>query len=220
MFQSRFGRRHACAPALIALVLERGGADGAMTRSTMTTRMIRAALLTAALGAVAGAVGAAASQARDAWPPPGSSTGTCRDGRSWTTSEPQHAQMLVELNAVRAAAGRPPLTRHAVLDKMALAHAADMACRNFVEHKNAASERLPQRLARVNDGSIARWRRLAEVIGTSVAPARQVERWLDSRPHRQAVLHREHDRVGIGVVTIAGSHYQTYWAVELMASSP
>ena len=38
--------------------------------------------------------------------------------------------MLALLNRARRERRRPPLTRIAVLDRMAMAHAADMACRN------------------------------------------------------------------------------------------
>lgn len=182
----------------------------------MTTRVMQPAVLAAVLSLAASAACATTPQTRDAFPPPGSATGTCRDGRTWSTSEAQHARMLDRLNAVRATARRTRLVRHPVLDRMALAHAADMACRNYVNHRNSAGERLPARLARVNDGSVGEWTRLAEVLGTSVTPERQVERWLDSRSHRRAVLQAEHDRVGIGVVYIAGSRYRTYWAVEFL----
>ncbi len=187
----------------------------------MTRQALHRAVLAAALGAtVTGSFAMAAQKARDAFPPPGSSTGTCRDGRSWTTSESQHAEMLVQLNAARAQARRPPLARHPILDRMALAHAADMACRNYVDHRNSSGDRLPARLARVNDGSIGAWSRLAEVLGTSVTPARQVERWLDSRAHRRAVLQEEHEMAGIGLVRIAGSKYATYWVVEFLGEQP
>lgn len=188
----------------------------------MTTRKVLYRLvLTVACCAAAGLVcPVSAQKARDAFPPPGSSTGSCRDGRSWTTSEPQHAQMLVALNAARAEARRAPLTRHSILDRMALAHAADMACRNYLGHRNSAGDRLPERLARVNDGSITAWQRLAEVLGTSVAPERQVERWLGSRSHRRAVLQPQHELAGIGLVRIVGSKYDQYWAVEFLGAQP
>jgi len=187
----------------------------------MTTRDLQRFVLTAALCGVAGTVCATTAQkARDAFPPPGSETGTCRDGRTWTTSEPQHAQLLVALNAARADARRAPLVRHPVLDRMALAHAADMACRNYLGHRNSAGDYLPERLARVNDGSITAWQRLAEVLGTSVTPARQVEHWLGSRSHRRAVLQPQHELAGIGLVRIAGSKYDQYWAVEFLAAQP
>lgn len=172
--------------------------------------------LSVALSVCATVTGTTVAQKKqDAFPLPGSNVGTCRDGRSWSTSEPEQARMFQRLNAVRSEQRRQPLLRHPVLDRMALAHAADMACRNFIAHRNSAGDKLPDRLDRVNDGSFTGWTRLAEVLGTSVAPERQVERWLDSRSHRRAVLQPEHDRVGIGVVHIAGSKYSTYWAVEL-----
>ena len=103
------------------------------------------------------------------------------------------------------------------LDRMAVAHAADMACRDYFDHRNPEQQRLQDRLTRADDGSLAGWHRLAEVIGTSVTPRRQLDRWLDSRSHRRAVLEEEYDRVGVGLVRIAGSRYGTYWAVEFAA---
>ncbi len=144
-------------------------------------------------------------------------TGRCADGRVWTTEVVEQAEMASLINQVRADARRRPVTRVGVLDRMAMAHAIDMACRNYFDHTNPERHTLAERLSRVDVGSRFAWHRLAEVIGTSGLPARQLERWLDSRPHRRAVLEREHDRVGIGVVRISGSRYRSYWAVEFAA---
>jgi uncharacterized protein YkwD len=135
----------------------------------------------------------------------------------WTTAVAEQAQMFDLLNGARARLKRRPLTRHAVLDRMALRHSVDMACRNYFDHMNPERQRLQDRLKRANDGSLKAWLRLAEVIGTSVTPQRQLERWLGSPAHRRAVLESLHDRVGIGMVRIARSRYTTYWTVEFIA---
>lgn len=170
--------------------------------------MWRSVFLVAAVIVAAGVPPAAAA--------PDGGSGRCRDGRVWTTSVADQAQMLTRLNQVRASESRPALRRAPVLDRMALAHAADMACRNYFDHINPERDSLPDRFKRANDGSVEGWRRLAEVIGTSTAPERQVERWLGSRAHRRAVLEARHDAVGIGLVHIAGSRYDTYWVVDLI----
>jgi uncharacterized protein YkwD len=146
--------------------------------------------------------------------------GRCRDGRVWSTSLRDQTLMLGLLNEVRADAARPPLVRHAVLDRMAMAHAADMACRDYFNHRNPERQKLPERLARANDGTFGRWQHLAEVIGTSDAANRQLERWLGSRSHRRAVLEEDHDRVGVGLVRIDGSTWDSYWVVEFAALTP
>lgn len=151
---------------------------------------------------------------------PESVGGRCRDGRTWTTSFREQALMHGLINEVRADAARPPVMRHAVLDRMATAHAADMACRDYFGHRNPERHKLEQRLRRVDDGSLGPWSRLAEVIGTSDSANRQLERWLGSRSHRRAVLQDQHDRVGIGLVRIRGSKYDTYWAAEFVALKP
>lgn len=150
--------------------------------------------------------------------PPAS--GRCRDGRTWTSNPTEQAQMLGLLNRVRADAARPPVLRATVLDRMAMAHAADMACRDYFDHRNPERQSLERRLGTADDGTLGPWRRLAEIIGTSDVAARQVERWLGSRSHRRALLEEEHDRVGIGLVRIRGSKYDTYWAVEFVSLKP
>lgn len=141
--------------------------------------------------------------------------GRCPDGRVWTTSPVEQSQMLGLLNQARAERRRPALGRDAVLDRMAMAHAADMACRNFFDHRNREREKLQDRYRRIAGRDARDWDRLAEILGTSPTALRQVQRWLDSRSHRTALLEEKHDHAGIGLVRIAGgSRYTTYWAVE------
>lgn len=164
--------------------------------------------------ALAASAGAAQGPAQVA------TTGRCRDGRTWTTSASQQTLMLGLVNRARADAARPPVIRHAVLDRMAMAHAVDMACRDYFDHRNPERQKIEQRLRKVDDGTLGAWQHLAEVIGTSDAAARQLERWLGSRSHRRAVLLEDHDRVGVGMVRITGSKWDTYWVVEFAALKP
>lgn len=154
--------------------------------------------------------------------PAGSDTvqGRCRDGRTWTSSLRAQGLMFGLINQERAEARRPPVRHHAVMDRMAMAHAADMACRNYFDHRNRERDSLPDRLRRVNDGTLGRWSHLAEIIGTSDTASRQVERWLGSRSHKRAMLEPAHDHAGIGLVRIDGSKYDTYWAVEFVSLKP
>lgn len=143
--------------------------------------------------------------------------GRCPDGREWTYRPADVVAMLGALNQARARAGRAPLTRHDVLDKMAHTTSVDMACRNYFGHDAPGAKTLKDKLKYVAGRDVPDWDRLAEVIGTSITADRQVERWLDSRSHRRAVLNGDHERVGIGLVRIAGgSRYTTYWTVEFM----
>ena len=164
------------------------------------------ALLVAALGVTTGIVTEEATTV----------SGRCPDGRVWTTSVAGQGQMLGVLNEVRADAARLPLLRHVTLDRMALTHSIDMACRDYFDHRTPERRGISEKLQRVADGQPPDWARLAEVIGTSDSPNRQVERWLDSQPHRRALLEDQHASVGIGFVRIAGSRYPTYWTVEFM----
>ncbi|MGE0360568.1 MAG: CAP domain-containing protein [Vicinamibacterales bacterium] len=144
--------------------------------------------------------------------------GRCPDGRAWTTSSAEQSHMLDLLNQVRGERRRPRLARVAVLDRMAMAHAADMACRNYFDHRNREREKLQDRYRRIAGRDAREWNRLAEILGTSTTALRQVEQWLDSRSHRNALLERRHDGAGIGLVRIRGSRYATYWAVEFVGN--
>jgi uncharacterized protein YkwD len=146
--------------------------------------------------------------------------GRCPDGRAWMTSPVEQNQMVGLLNQARRERRRPALARIAVLDRMAMSHATDMACRNYFDHRNRERESLQDRYRRIAGRDATDWQRLAEILGTSSTALRQVERWLDSRSHRDALLERKHDGVGIGLVRIAsGSRYSTYWAVEFVGEA-
>lgn len=141
--------------------------------------------------------------------------GRCPDGRTWTTPSGEQTEMLALLNQARRQRRRPPLVRVAVLDRMAMAHAADMACRNYFSHRNPERESLEDRYSRAAGDEGSDWQRLAEILGTSPTAPLQLRGWLDSRPHRDALLEPGHDGAGIGLVRIArGSRTITYWAVE------
>ena len=141
--------------------------------------------------------------------------GRCPDGRTWTTSSGEQTEMLALLNQARRQRRRPPLVRVAVLDRMAMAHAADMACRNYFSHRNRERESLEDRYSRAAGDEGSDWQRLAEILGTSPTAPLQLQGWLDSRPHRNALLEPKHDGAGIGLVRIArGSRTITHWAVE------
>ncbi len=144
-------------------------------------------------------------------------TGRCPDGRVWATSDAEQTHMLGLINGVRAERARPPLQRLGSLDRMAMVHAADMACRGYFDHLNPERQALADRLNVAAGAGAPAWSRLAEILGTSSSALRQVRNWLDSRSHRQAMLDKSHDRVGVGLVRIArGDRYRTYWAVEFV----
>ena len=73
-------------------------------------------------------------------------TGRCPDGRVWATSDAEQTHMLGLINGVRAERARPPLQRLGSLDRMAMVHAADMACRGYFDHLNPERQALADRL--------------------------------------------------------------------------
>jgi uncharacterized protein YkwD len=145
-------------------------------------------------------------------------TGTCRDGRAWVTSDAEQTHMLGLINTTRADHARRPLPRVPALDRMAMAHAVDMACRRYFAHVNPERQALADRFALSAGVGAPIWRELAEILGTSSTAPRQVRNWLDSRSHRGALLQAGHDGMGVGLVRVAhGERVATFWAVEFLA---
>ena len=152
----------------------------------------------------------------DAPTPP--ATGVCPDGRAWVTSDAEQTYIFGLINSVRAERARPPVQRLRSLDRMAMAHAVDMACRNYFDHLNPERQPLADRLRLAAGREAPDWRELAEILGTSSSALRQVRNWLESRSHRQAMLQEDLDRAGVGLVRIArGQRAATFWAVEFVA---
>jgi uncharacterized protein YkwD len=145
-------------------------------------------------------------------------TGRCADGRIWITSDAEQTHMLGLINTVRADHARPPLLRVRALDRMAMAHAVDMACRNYFAHENPERQPLADRFSLTAGAGAPIWRQLSEILGTSSSAPRQVRNWLDSRSHRGAMLEADQDGVGVGLVRVwRGPRVATFWAVEFVA---
>ena len=133
--------------------------------------------LALALGASAGA---------DSTPPPLKEIGV-------RTPTPDEYGIVRAMNAVRAANGVPPLRVGRALTRAARSHSVDMARRGYFEH----------------GAFVRRFRNFgvrALYIGENLASGSQplpastvVQMWIASPPHRQNLLDRGFQRVGVGV---------------------
>jgi uncharacterized protein YkwD len=97
------------------------------------------------------------------------------------------------MNSVRATNGVPPLSVGKALTRAARAHSVDMARRGYFEH-GAFVRRLR------HFGVRAPY--IGENLATGTSPLTAVEivqMWLASPPHRQNLLDRGFNRVGVGV---------------------
>jgi uncharacterized protein YkwD len=108
---------------------------------------------------------------------------------------PDEFAIVRAMNGVRAANGRPPLRIGRALTRAARAHSIDMARRRYFEHGAFV-----QRLRRFGVRAPYVGENLAYGTG-ALGAAAIVQMWIASPPHRQNLLDRGFQRVGVGVAS-------------------
>jgi uncharacterized protein YkwD len=137
------------------------------------------------------ALGLSVAAGADSTQPPLSSTG----GAAISITPGEYA-IVRTMNVVRAANGLPPLRTGTALTRAARAHSVDMARRNYFDHGAFV-----QRLRRFGVRMPYVGENLA--YGTGGLSAQEVvQMWMGSAGHRQNLLDRGFQRVGVG---LAGS---------------
>lgn len=131
-------------------------------------------------------------------------------------AEAHQAELMDNLNAVRASRGLAPLRLNAALDKAAQAHACDNARRKSTSHVSADGSQLQHRLRRAGyNYAIA-----AENTGRGFASGhRAVEWWMDSPGHKKNMLMKGVDEVGIGIAMSAAPDSRLHWILVLGSSN-
>lgn len=129
----------------------------------------------------------------------------------WQIPPPAHqpklaAQMVEAMNETRVANGLPPLTTDDQLTSVAIQHAQDMVMRNFFGHVSPEGKTLRHRLT---ENGFPPLLKAGENIQRNKQSANEtVEvavRWLmNSKPHRNNILHTDYHQVGIGIVESQG----------------
>jgi uncharacterized protein YkwD len=126
------------------------------------------------------------------------------------------AELFDAVNRVRAEHNLIALRGSPELAKVALAHAQDMARRNYLAHENPEGL---NPLQRVTGAGISGFRLLAENIGSSTVGGDRVtaivDGWMNSHDHRENVLNPAFNTAGVAVVDAPGG--QTI-VVELYAT--
>jgi uncharacterized protein YkwD len=131
------------------------------------------------------ALALSAGAAADSTPQPSSSSGAA--------PRPDEFAIVRAMNAVRAANGVPPLRVGRALTQAARAHSVDMVRRGYFEHGAFV-----QRLRHFGVRAPYIGENLASGTGV-LGPAAIVQMWIASPPHRQNLLDRGFQRVGVGV---------------------
>lgn len=126
------------------------------------------------------------------------------------------ARVLELVNAARAEPRRcgwkrfdaaPPLVRSTILDRVAHAHAEDMAARGRMEHAGGDGSSPAERASRAGYA----WMRIAENVAQGQAtPEEAVASWLKSSGHCASLMDAAYVETGIGVAT--GGAGGPYWA--------
>jgi uncharacterized protein YkwD len=164
-------------------------------------RARRSPVLLLAAGLAAIAITGSAAEAG------GASAATCASG----DAEPDHVSphaiagaTLCLINAERHGRGLAPLRLSRPLSDAARRHSADMVRRRYFSHTAPGGSGLLQRIRRSGYlHSAGRWRvgeNLAWGTPGRSSPRATVRAWMDSPPHRRAILTPSYRDAGIGVV--------------------
>ncbi len=121
-------------------------------------------------------------------------------------------RLLIEINTVRARHGLGSLRADPRLAAAASAHAADMAKRDFFDHRGPDGAGLAGRVTRAGYA----YGHVAENIAGGQRRAEQVvASWMSSAGHRRNLLNAEAVDAGIGYVDApddgGGVRYRHYW---------
>ena len=133
------------------------------------------------------------------------------------------AVLLGYVNSYRAQQGGLPLVASDLLLVPARAHAVDMMVNNFMGHRASTGHDFDSRM-RVFVGDITKFPAMGENAAreSQNTPAdkakvrRLLQQWIDSRPHRKALLSRDHAFVSTAVI----QRGTTIWAVQIFWAKP
>jgi uncharacterized protein YkwD len=126
--------------------------------------------------------------------------------------------MLAEVNAIRARAGRAPLSLDARLSRAALAHSIDMLNRNRLGHGGGDGSDPGARITRAGYA----WRSYRENVGAGYPDLRQaMAGWMGSPGHRDNILAADVTQIGLGFAAgpgmMSGNIPRLFWTMVLAA---
>jgi uncharacterized protein YkwD len=127
-------------------------------------------------------------------------------------------QRVNEARARRQQCGRkampaaPALRWDAALYSAATGHSADMARRNYFDHRSPEGLQVRQRVGSSN----YKFRVIGEnLAGGDTSVEEVVQGWLDSPDHCENMMNPEYVDVAVACVAQSGSTYGTYWTMLL-----
>lgn len=142
----------------------------------------------------------------------------CGGARFASSNEDFEAEVVAEVNRIRAENQLPPLKHVADLDAAARFHAADMAVEGYFSH--TSYDQVNGELVESCKWSdriqtyYGNWSSLAENIAAGFAtPQAVVEGWMNSPGHRTNILSEGNWEIGVGFFQGAGL-YSYYWVQD------
>lgn len=127
-------------------------------------------------------------------------------------------QRVNQARAQRQQCGRKPMAAapalrwDAALFNAATGHSADMARRNYFDHRSPEGLQVRQRVS----GSSYKFRVIGEnLAGGDTSVEEVVQGWLDSPDHCENMMNPEYVDVAVACVAQPGSTYGTYWTMLL-----
>jgi len=115
--------------------------------------------------------------------------------------ERARALTLCLLNEERAREGVQPLRYDARLEAASQAHSEDMARRRFFEHDTPEGVEPYERMLAAGYAATNAFtgENIARGEGPESSPIEILDAWMNSPPHREAILHPQYSEVGVGV---------------------
>ncbi len=104
-------------------------------------------------------------------------------------------EIIERVNRFRALHGLPGLVGNDTLDRMAQRHSEDMASRDYFDHDAPDGGTVGDRAQEVG----YKYRTISENLAAGMRrPRRVVDGWIDSPPHREAMLNPNIEEAGVG----------------------
>lgn len=131
------------------------------------------------------------------------------------------ADLIAEVNALRATYGLPPLNNDGILMSVAQAHTDYQASIQTVTHTGANGSRPRDRAAAAGYGGGGTFFISENIIGgTGMTPAAAVQWWTGDLPHLNTMIGPNYTHIGAGVA--ADANGRTYYTIDVayIASAP
>lgn len=123
-----------------------------------------------------------------------------------TTQSPVQ-QMLTLVNDQRVKAGCPAVRLDSRLNTAATKHSQDMARNNYFSHTGRDGSSFVTRIRREGYPTP----RSENIAAGNTAAQATFRQWMNSSGHRRNILDCTAKDMGVGVATVRGSRYGTYW---------